>query len=80
MLTLAYSAGSGVTNRIQIFQDGKEAGGRSFNNEEHTTGDGRIVIGRRFTGSDNEYTSVQVDELLLFNKTLSGEEIRKLNQ
>ena len=81
MLTLYYDVQiGGGTNTIQIYQDGKEAYSGLFDNAEHSPGDGRIVIGRRFTGSDREYISVQVDELLLFNKTLSEEEIRKLNQ
>ena len=66
---------------IKIFQNGVEVSVETgLTGREYTPGDGRIVIGRRFTGSDREYISVQVDELLLFNKTLSEEEIRKLNQ
>ena len=38
-------------------------------------GDGRIVIGRRFTDVDEKYASVQVDELIFFNKSLKTAEI-----
>ena len=44
------------------------------------TGDGRIVIGRRETDSDDNYGSGQLDELIFFNKKLSESEITMLSQ
>ena len=77
-VVLNYNSGQNI---LQIFQDGLEpVNDNAIIIEKHTPGDGRIVIGRRFTGSESEYTSVQVNELLLFNKTLIVEEIGKLNQ
>ena len=35
--------------------------------------DGRLVVGRSRTGYDTYYASVKLDELMLFNSTLSEE-------
>ena len=43
--------------------------------------DGRVVVGRFWTDSDNDgtaYSSVWVDELIYFNSCLSHEEIVKI--
>ena len=37
-----------------------------------------IVIGRLYTDIDGYYTSIEMDELLFFNHTLSTEEINSL--
>ena len=41
---------------------------------------GTIVIGRTLTDLDNYYTSIQVDELLFYNRTLTDPEITMLSQ
>ena len=41
---------------------------------------GTIVIGRLFTDFDELYGSVQVDEMLLYNRTLTEPEIIMLSQ
>ena len=41
-------------------------------------GDGRIVVGRRYTDRDQQYSSVQVDELIFFNKALTTTDIALL--
>ena len=46
--------------------------------ESFTAGDGRIVVGRRFTDRDQAYASVPVDELIFFNSALTWNEIRTL--
>ena len=47
--------------------------------EDNTTaGNGRIVIGKSFTEIDDYYTSLEVDEVLLFNKILTAQEINYL--
>ena len=38
-------------------------------------GDGRIVVGRIYTDKDERYTSLQLDELIFFNKALSTTDI-----
>ena len=42
--------------------------------------DGRIVIGRSRTDGNSDYASVQVDELLFFNQSLTEQEIMMLSQ
>ena len=41
-------------------------------------GDWRLVIGRQHSDTDEDYASVGVDELLLFNQKLNDEEIQSL--
>ena len=43
-------------------------------------GDGRVVIGRYFTNQDMEYSSVQIDELIYFNNSLTNGEIEFLGR
>ena len=63
-----------------IYQDGVktiESGALIYH---LTQGDGRIAVGRRFTELDEAYSSVQVDELLFFNQTLTDDEIIMLSK
>ena len=77
-VTLNY-LGPNIGEGIKIFYDGTEVvsdttkDGGSF-----PAGDGRIVLGRFFTDTDEKYTSMQVDELLLFNEALSATDIALL--
>ena len=41
--------------------------------------DGRIVIGKFFTNSDDRYSSIQMDDLCFFNRALSEAEITMMN-
>ena len=43
-----------------------------------SAGDGRIVVGRRYTNTDYHYASVRVDELIFFNQALTQQEITAL--
>ena len=43
-----------------------------------TPSNGRVVIGRFFAELDNYYTSMDVDETLFFNRTLTTQEINSL--
>ena len=45
-----------------------------------TSVDGRIVIGRLYTNSDQAYSSVEIDELRFFNQSLSEAQITMLSQ
>ena len=38
-------------------------------------GNGGIVVGRLYTETDIEYTTMGIDEMLLFNNSLTGEDI-----
>ena len=44
----------------------------------YSAGDGRIVVGRWYTDKDDLYVSMQIDELLFFNRTLTPAEIGSL--
>ena len=43
-----------------------------------SAGDGRIVVGRRFTDLDGGYASVEVDELIYFNAALSDTDVQSI--
>ena len=67
---------------IRIFYNGEEvASDMSKNPPSHSPGDGRIVVGRFLTDrdQDQDYASVQVDEMLFFNQALSTTDITILN-
>ena len=58
-----------------IYKDGqKVAEGKKKTASAKTTGDGMIVAGRLFTDTKSYYSSVQLDEMLLFNRVLTAEE------
>ena len=66
---------------IWIYFDGVETGSdTSRSSTSYGQGDGRIVIGRQFTNTDNSYASVELDELMLFNAKLSDPEITILRK
>ena len=44
-----------------------------------SAGDGRIVIGRGYTNENSNYASVNVDELLFFNRSLTPSEVTVLH-
>ena len=71
----------GTGSGISVYQDGisvgtdtvKEGGGHK------PSGDGHVVIGRRVTEGGTFYVSVYVDEVRMYNRQLSEDEICKLN-
>ena len=61
---------------IRSYVNGQEVASETTKSRRSSLpGDGRIVVGRRSTDQDMYYTSVQIDELVFFNKTLSTTEI-----
>ena len=64
---------------ISIYQDGEHKGNETTKDSTSSPdpSSGRIVIGRLLNG---HYASVQVDELLFFNQTLTESEITMLSQ
>ena len=60
-----------------VYHDGvKIANGSSIHPKDNiTTGDGRVVVGRYYTEKNSLYRSVQLDELVLWNRELSDEEV-----
>ena len=43
-------------------------------------GDGRIVVGRYYTNKDQRYASVELDDLVFFNSSLTVPDIEKISQ
>ena len=67
--------GQGIT----IYTDGTLQGnGTTKETDPYTPGDGRVVIGREFTDSDEWYASVEVDELTFWNRALTLQEIQAI--
>ena len=67
---------------ISIYQDGEHKGNDITSPSlSYNQGDGKIVIGRFYTGPDNPYyASVEVDQMLFFNEPLTEAEILMLSQ
>ena len=66
---------------IRIYEDGVLTGSddtKSLGRDPSPQGEGRIVVGREFTHFDDKYASVTLDELLIFNQTLSDQQILDL--
>ena len=71
--------GSNSTAGIKVFFDGTgTASDTVWSSDSRSTGDGRIVLGRRYTDQDRDYASVMIDELIYFNKALGDDEINVL--
>ena len=51
---------------------------RSKNDEVNTAGNGRIVIGRSFTDVNDFYTTMEMEELVIFNRFLTNEQIQQI--
>ena len=65
---------------VQAFRDGtlRESQSTGAEDGDKTTGDGRVVVGRRYINTNGDYAHVEVDELIFFNQALSTEEINQL--
>ena len=64
---------------IRLFINGTEvARDTDKHRGPYPAGDGRIVVGKWLTDQDKWYKSVQVDELMFFNRFLSSDEIDAL--
>ena len=71
----------GPDDGIRIYHDGMEVGSDTNiqGNPKHN-GDRRIVFGRYFADSAGTYSSIQIDELLLFNQLLTDPQVTILSQ
>ena len=70
-----FSDDEGIT---VYFNGRKVASDTSKADGSQSPGDGRIVVGRKYTDRNQDYASVQVDELIFFNNSLTLEEIETL--
>ena len=46
--------------------------------ETKESGDGKMVIGRQFTNKDENYVSMKIDELMMWNEALDLDEMNDL--
>ena len=64
---------------IELFKDGAEAANSTTRTTtHHSAPDGRLVIGRYATDRDNQYTSLEIDELFLFNHVLNSKDVQHM--
>ena len=71
----------GPNNGIRIYENGGLVAS-DFNklivNRDYQTGNGRIVVGRKYTDSNQQYASVEIDELVYFNSYLTNGNIQSI--
>ena len=63
---------------IRVYYNGQEEVNGVTADATRSAGDGRIVVGRRYIDEDSQYASMQIDELIFFNKALSTTDIERL--
>ena len=81
-VVLNYIGANDEDDGIVIFIDGEKVGSETDKilfSESLPTGDGRIVVGRKHTDGNWGYASVQVDELIFFNQSLTREKVPLLS-
>ena len=73
--------GSSSGQGIRVFYNGQQVASDTTNYGvlRHRVPDGRIVIGRVYIDSSRYYSSVHIDDLALFNRSLSNAEISALH-
>ena len=63
---------------IRVYYNGQEEVNGITEDAIRSAGDGRIVVGRMKTDEDRYYASMEIDELIFFNKALSTADIKLL--
>ena len=64
---------------LRIYYNGAEVGSDTDKSPGSNSAEGgRIVVGRRWVNLDQEYASVQVDELIFFNRALTNVELESI--
>ena len=72
--------GNGQGKGVTLYYNGAEVKGSTTNGGgSFSAGDGRIVVGRFHTDEDERYSSVELDELIFFNRALSKDEIATMH-
>ena len=64
--------------KLILYQDGENIFQKEFSVGTKSPGSGDLVIGRRYTNKDGFYVNTDIDELVFWNLTLSGEEIKSI--
>ena len=71
--------GEGEGDRFTLYENAIPDGTlHHCNGTSNLAGPGTIVIGRRFVNQDDDYVSAVVDELLMWNRKLTQQEIQKI--
>ena len=66
---------------FQVFKDGALVPGQPNTASVGTPmamGNGRLVLGRRDSNTDVHYSTVDLDEVVFFNRKLTGQEVETL--
>ena len=80
-VVLSFVKGREDKDEIQIYNNAENiATDKTKAPGTNSKGNGRIVIGRHFSGLDGKYASVEVDELLFCNQALTEKEITILSK
>ena len=69
--------GGGTTRGI-YYNGELEGDDTSINSASLQAGNGRVVVGRHLPEQDRDYAGVEVDELLMFNNNLDGDQIEAI--
>ena len=70
----------GKNEGFQVFKDGALVSGQSSIVTFHRQpGDGRLVLGKRYTKSDDFYSSVDLDEVVFINRKLTEPEVERIH-
>ena len=71
----------GVGQGITVYQYGSQIGKDTSKNPEFKPrGNGQVLIGKRNGGGGNRYTSASVDDIKLYNRQLTQQEISNMYQ
>ena len=71
--------GGGTTREIYVYYNGDLKGNdTSKGAASFTLGNGRVVVGGHLLEEDKDYAGVEVDELLVFNSNLDGDQINAI--
>ena len=75
-VVLNYLGEDGDMEGFNVYHSKKLVGPRTSEyTKQSSPGNSRVVLGRQFTDDDHYYTSVQVDELMFFNRNLLASDI-----
>ena len=71
----------GSKNGIKINENGRLVGSDVSKQpvSPYQTGSGKIVVGRKYTDSNQQYASIEIDELVFFNENLSNGKIQTIH-
>ena len=70
---------NGVGEGLNVYINGELEGNAGLERYNVESGDGRMVIGRRYTNKDKYYVTVMVDEMTFWNRNLTTQEIQAIH-